>query len=281
MVLLIKRWLPRRTYEILETIGTQIVMIAVVAPFFFIFFYMFWNSLKPDYLFFEPGTWIFEPLWSNYTEVFEYSDLIPNIVNSLIISTAATFIGLVCGLLTAYTVARYNLRRLAMAILVTRMIPYITALVPFWIVYKHVGLLNTHAGIILSHLVITIPFGVWIMMGFIEDIPKDLEEAAWIDGASRTQAFLRIVLPLSTPGMVATAILCFIFSWNNFQLALVLGGFDVSTAPVSVFKYADPEAGGSGQMMAAATLVTLPVFFIVLLIQKQLTAGLTIGGVKQ
>ena len=281
MVLLMKRLLPRRTHEIAEAIATQIVMIAVVGPFFFIFFYMFWNSLKPDYLFFEPGTWIFEPLWSNYTEVMEYSDLIPNIVNSLIISTAATFIGLVCGLLTAYTVARYNLRKLAMAILVTRMIPYITALVPFWIVYKHVGLLNTHAGIILSHLVITIPFGVWIMMGFIEDIPKDLEEAAWIDGASRTQAFLRIVLPLSTPGMVATAILCFIFSWNNFQLALVLGGFDVSTAPVSVFKYADPEAGGSGQMMAAATLVTLPVFFIVLLIQKQLTAGLTIGGVKQ
>ena len=226
-------------------------MIAVVAPFFFIFFYMFWNSLKPDYLFFEPGTWIFEPLWSNYTEVIEYSDLIPNIVNSLIISSAATFIGLVCGLLTAYTVARYNLRKLAMAILVTRMIPYITALVPFWIVYKHVGLLNTHARDHPLPLVITIPFGVWIMMGFIEDIPKDLEEAAWIDGASKTQAFLRIVLPLSTPGMVATAILCFIFSWNNFQLALVLGGFDVSTAPVSVFKYADPEAGGSGQMMAA------------------------------
>ena len=280
-MVVLKRLLPRRSYEILETVGTHAVLVAVVAPFFFVFFYMFWNSLKPDYLFFEPGTWIFDPLWANYTDVFEYSDLIPNIANSLVISTSATLIGLVCGLLTAYTVARYNLRRLAMAILVTRMIPYITALVPFWIVYKQVGLLNTYTGIILSHLVITIPFGVWIMMGFIEDIPKDLEEAAWIDGASRTQAFLRIVLPLSTPGMVATAILCFIFSWNNFQLALVLGGFDVSTAPVSVFKYADPEAGGSGQMMAAATLVTLPVFFIVLLIQKQLTAGLTIGGVKQ
>ena len=280
-MVVLKRLLPRRSYEILETVGTHAVLIAVVAPFFFVFFYMFWNSLKPDYLFFEPGTWIFDPLWANYTDVFEHSDLIPNIASSLVISTSATLIGLVCGLLTAYTVARYNLRRLAMAILVTRMIPYITALVPFWIVYKQVGLLNTYTGIILSHLVITIPFGVWIMMGFIEDIPKDLEEAAWIDGASRTQAFLRIVLPLSTPGMVATAILCFIFSWNNFQLALVLGGFDVSTAPVSVFKYADPEAGGSGQMMAAATLVTLPVFFIVLLIQKQLTAGLTIGGVKQ
>ena len=280
-MVVLKRLLPRRAYKTLESIGTHAVMISVVAPFFFIFFYMFWNSLKPDYLFFEPGVWIFEPLWSNYTDVYEQSDLFRNIGNSLVISSIATLIGLACGLLTAYTVARYNLRKLAMAILVTRMIPYITALVPFWIVYKHVGLLNTYTGIILSHLVITIPFGVWIMMGFIEDIPKDLEEAAWIDGASRTQAFLRVVVPLSAPGMVATAILCFIFSWNNFQLALVLGGFDVSTAPVSVFKYADPEAGGSGQMMAAATLVTLPVFVIVLIIQKQLTAGLTVGGVKQ
>ena len=280
-MVVLKRLLSRRAYKILEAAGTHVVMIAVVAPFFFIFFYMFWNSLKPDYLFFEPGTWLFDPVWSNYTDVYEQSDLISNIGNSLIISTSATLIGLFCGLLTAYTVARYNLRKLAMAILVTRMIPYITALVPFWIVYKHVGLLNTYTGIILSHLVITIPFGVWIMMGFIEDIPKDLEEAAWIDGASRTQAFVRVVLPLSTPGMVATAILCFIFSWNNFQLALVLGGFDVSTAPVSVFKYADPEAGGSGQMMAAATLVTVPVFLVVLLIQKQLSAGLTVGGVKQ
>jgi multiple sugar transport system permease protein len=257
------------------------MMIAIVGPFFFIFFFMFWNSLKPDYLFFEPGTWVFEPMWSNYIDVYEQSDLVRNIGNSLIISSLATLIGLACGLLTAYTVARYGLQKLAMAILLTRMVPYITALVPFWIVYKHVGLLNTYTGLILSHLVITIPFGVWIMIGFIEDIPKDLEEAAWIDGASRTQAFLKVVLPLATPGMVATAILCFIFSWNNFQLALVLGGFDVTTAPVSVFKYADPEAGGSGQMMAAATMVTIPVFFIVLAIQKQLAAGLTVGGISK
>ena len=268
-------------YKVLEALATQIVMIAIVGPFFFIFFFMFWNSLKPDYLFFEPGVWIFEPLWSNYTEVMEQSDLVRNIGNSVIVSGFATMIGLACGLLTAYTVARFDLQKLAMAILLTRMIPYITALVPFWIVYKHVGLFNTYTGLILSHLVITIPFGVWIMIGFIEDIPRELEEAAWSDGASRSQAFLKVILPLSTPGMVATAILCFIFSWNNFQLALVLGGFDVTTAPVSVFKYADPEAGGSGQMTAAATMVTIPVFFIVLAIQKQLAAGLTVDGISK
>jgi multiple sugar transport system permease protein len=277
----LRQLLPKKTHRIVEGLITQLMMIAIVGPFFFIFFYMFWSSFKPDYLFFEPGVWSFEPIWDNYAEVIENSDMVKNIGNSLFISGFATLIGLGCGLLTAYTVARFNMQKLAMAILLTRMIPYITALVPFWMVYKEVGLLNTYSGIILAHLVITIPFGVWIMIGFIEDIPKDLEEAAWIDGCSRAQAFVKVILPLATPGMVATSILCFIFSWNNFQLALVLGGFDVSTAPVTVFKYADPEAGGSGQMMAAATMVTIPVFFIVLAIQKQLASGLTMGGVSK
>ena len=278
---LLKKHLPRNLFRFLEFILTQILVLLVVVPFFFIFFYMFWNSLKPDYLFFEPETWFFEPMWSNYTDVFEYSDLLSNVYNSLIISGFATIIGIICGILTAYTIARYEMKKLALSILFTKQLPFITALVPLWLMYKNIGLLNSHLGIILAHLVITIPFGVWIMVGFIEDIPKELEESAWIDGASRTQAFWKVIVPLSTPGLVATAILCFIFSWNNFMLALVLGGFDVSTAPVSVYKYADPEAGGSGQMMAAATLVTIPVFFIVLMIQKQLASGLTVGAVKQ
>ena len=278
---LLKKYLPRNLFRFLEFILAQILVLLVVVPFFFIFFYMFWNSLKPDYLFFEPETWFFEPMWSNYTDVFEYSDLLSNVYNSLIISGFATIIGIICGILTAYTIARYEMKKLALSILFTKQLPFITALVPLWLMYKNIGLLNSHLGIILAHLVITIPFGVWIMVGFIEDIPKELEESAWIDGASRTQAFWKVIVPLSTPGLVATAILCFIFSWNNFMLALVLGGFDVSTAPVSVYKYADPEAGGSGQMMAAATLVTIPVFFIVLMIQKQLASGLTVGAVKQ
>ena len=280
-MVLLKQLLPRRVYSTLEKIVTQLVMIAVVGPFFFVFFYMFWSSLKPDYLFFEPDVWFFKPIFFNYIDVLTQSDIVPNIINSLIISGAATLIGIACGILTAYTVVRYNLQLLANAILVTRMIPYITMLVPIWMVYKKVGLLNSYTGLVLSHLVITIPFGVWIMMGFIEDIPKELEEAAWIDGCSRSMTFFRVIIPLSTPGIVATAVLCFIFSWNNFQMALVLGGFDVNTAPISVFKYADPEAGSMGQMMAAATVVTIPVFFIVMFIQKQLAAGLTIGGISK
>jgi multiple sugar transport system permease protein len=242
---------------------------------------MVWSSFKPDFLFYEPGTWFFEPTLYHYRTVISGSDLVANITNSLIISSVASLIGVVCGVMTAYTIARFQLRKLAIAILVTRMIPYITALIPLWMMYNWLGLLNTYTGLILSHLVITIPFGVWILIGYIEDIPKDLEDAALIDGATRTQTFWKIVLPLTRPGIIATAILCFIFSWNNFQLALVLGGIDVNTAPVSVFKFAGAETGSMGAMMAAATLVTLPVFFIVMFIQRHLAAGLTVGGISK
>ncbi|MBI3456609.1 MAG: carbohydrate ABC transporter permease [Candidatus Rokubacteria bacterium] len=280
-MVLLRQLVSRKLAAALELAFAHVVLVAVVAPFFFVFFYMFWNSVKPDYLFFEPGVWRFPPTLDSYRAVFRETDILANIKNSVIVSSVATLVGLACGLMTAYAIARYHLRRLAMAILVTRMIPYITALIPFWMMYRWLGLINSYTGLVLAHLVITIPFGVWILMGFVEDIPRELEEAALIDGASRVQTFWRVIVPLVVPGIVAAAILCFIFSWNNFQLALVLGGVDVNTAPVAVFKFAAAEGGSRGQMMAAATLVTIPVFGIVLFIQKQMTAGLTVGGVSK
>lgn len=280
-MVILRQNLPRPLAKAIESTLTHLVFIVVIAPFFFVFFYMIWSSLKPDYLFYEPGTWIFEPTLYHYQEVIEGSDLIDNIKNSVIVSSAASAIGVICGIMTAYTIARYQLRKLAMAILITRMIPYITALIPLWIMYRWFDLLNTYTGLILSHLVITIPFGVWILISYIEDIPRDLEDAALIDGASRTQVFWKIVLPLTKPGIIATTILCFIFSWNNFQLALVLGGIDVNTAPVSVFKFSGAEAGSMGAMMAAATLVTIPVFVVVMFVQRHMAAGLTVGGISK
>lgn len=280
VALTLRRHLPRPLAKAIETVLVHLVFVLVIAPFLFIFVYMVWSSLKPDYLFYEPGTWFFEPTLYHYQQVIEESDLLFNIKNSLIVSSAASAIGVICGVMTAYTIARYQLRRLAMAILVTRMIPYITALIPLWMMYRWFDLLNSYTGLILSHLVITIPFGVWILISYIEDIPRDLEDAALIDGASRAQVFWRIVLPLTKPGIIATTILCFIFSWNNFQLALVLGGIDVNTAPVSVFKFAGAETGSMGAMMAAATLVTIPVFLVVMFVQRYMAAGLTAGGIK-
>jgi multiple sugar transport system permease protein len=267
--------------QVAKTVAFHALMIAAIAPFAFVFVFMIWNSFKPDFLFFEPGVWIFEPTFSHYREVFERSTLFENIRNSLIVSGAATVIGLTCGVLTAYTIARYKLRKLAMIILVTRMIPYVTTLIPLWMIYRQFALVNTFTGLVLSHLIITVPFGVWILIAYIEDIPKELEEAALIDGAGRAQTFWLVVLPLVRPGLVAAGILGFIFSWNNFQFALVLGGIDVKTAPVSVFQFASPDTGNMGAMLAAATLVTIPAFLVVLLAQRQMAAGLTVGGLSK
>ena len=280
-MVLLSRIAPRWFIKGVEGVLFHCALVLVIAPFFFVFFYMVWSSLKPDYLFYDPGTWIFSPTLLHYREVFEGSHLVPNIMNSFIVSSVAALIGVFCGVMSAYTIARYRLRKLATAILVTRMIPYITALIPLWMMYRWLGLLNSYTGLILAHLIITVPLGVWVLIGYIEDIPKDLEDAAQVDGASRAQAFWRIVLPLTRPGIIATAILCFVFSWNNFQLALILGGTDVNTAPVSVFKFAGAETGSMGAMMAAATLVTIPVFVVVLFIQRHLASGLTAGGISK
>jgi multiple sugar transport system permease protein len=280
-MVLLRRHLPRGAARLLEGGLFHLALLLVVAPFFFVFFYMAWSSVKPDYLFYAPDTWIFSPTLAHYRDVAANSALLPNILNSLIVASAASFIGVVCGVMTAYTIARYRLRKLAIAILMTRMIPYITALIPLWIMYRWLGLLDTYTGLVLAHLVITLPLGVWVLIGYIEDIPHDFEDAALIDGAGRTQVFWRIILPLSRPGLIATTILCFIFSWNNFQLALILGGIDVNTAPVSVFKFAGAESGSMGSMMAAATLVTIPVFLVVLFVQRYMASGLTAGGLSK
>lgn len=258
----------------------NILAALIVAPFLFVFVFMIWNSFKPDFLFFEPGTWIFEPTLMHYQDVIRKSHLLENLRNSLIISGAATLIGVTAGLMTAWTIARFNLRRLAMAILLTRMVPYVTMLIPVWLVFQNFGLINTHAGLVIAHLLITVPFGVWVLIAYIEDIPKDIEQAALMDGASRAQAFWHVVVPLARPGILATAVLCFIFSWNNFQFALVLGGIDVKTAPVAVFQFASADTGSMGAMLAAATLVTLPGMAVVAFAQKQLSSGLTMGGLK-
>jgi multiple sugar transport system permease protein len=265
----------------IRTLALHAAAVAVVAPFTFIFFFMIWNSFKPDFLFFDPSVWLFEPTLLHYQDVIEQSNLVRNITNSLIVSSIATVVGISCGLMTAYTIARYKLRKLALAILFTRMVPYVTMLIPLWLVLSRAGLTNTIPGLVLAHLLITIPFGVWILIAYIEDIPRDIEDAALMDGATRIEAFWYVVLPLCRPGIIATAILCFIFSWNNFQFALVLGGVDVTTAPVSVFQFASADTGNMGAMLAAATLVTIPGFILILFAQKQMAAGLTIGGLSK
>ncbi|MCC6174824.1 MAG: carbohydrate ABC transporter permease [Chloroflexi bacterium] len=265
----------------LEDVLFAATTLLVLVIFLFPVVYMAIAAFKPGSMAMAyPSVWIFEPSLEQFQKVLGQQALATQLWNSLVIAVGSVALGLVLGLPAAYSIARYRQNRLATWLLVVRMVPYFGALIPMYVIFRQVGLTNTLFGLILSHLVITVPLTTWIMIGFIEDVPRELEEAALIDGASRIRTFFYVALPLVTPGMVAAAVLNFIFSWNNFQMALILGGNETKTAPVAVLQYIGSEAMDWGGMMAAATLVSLPTFLFVLLVQKYLVQGLTAGGLK-
>ncbi len=180
-------------------------------------------------------------------------------VNSTVIALAAVGIGLLFGLPAAYTLARHRQTALGFLVLTVRILPGIAFLVPLFVIYRQLGLINTHAGIVLTHIIVVLPLIIWIMAGFFEDIPRELEDAAMIDGCSRVGTFLRIVLPLGRPGIVAATILSFIASWNNFIFVLILGGRDTITLPMAVYSFVSFEDVNWGGLTAAATVITLPI----------------------
>jgi len=257
------------------------LVILVVGVFIFPFGWMVFGSFKAnvDLLNLPPRLFSGFTL-QNYGSVFLKTNFVSSLINSTIVSGGAVLVGLVLGLPSSYAIARYKYRTAAFGILFTRMIPGISLLVPWFILYRQIGTLDSYPGLIASHLVLTLPMIVWIMIGFFEDIPADIEESALIDGCGRWKAFYKIALPLVKPGIVTSAILGFIFSWNHFLFALILSGSRTRTLPVIVFQFIQYEEINFGGLYASATLITLPVIVFVLVVQKQFISGLTIGGVK-
>jgi multiple sugar transport system permease protein len=227
-----------------------------------------------------PPVWLFRPTFQNYVDVFTKNPFFSYMVNSTIIAGAAVGIGLVCGLPAAYSMARHRQAALGFLVLMVRILPGIAFLVPLFVIYRRLGLINTLSGIVLTHIIIVLPLIIWIMAGFFEDIPRELEEAALIDGCSRVGTFVRIVLPLSRPGIVAATILSFIASWNNFIFVLILGGKDTITLPMAVYSFVSFEDVNWGGLTAAATIITVPILVLSLIVQRYLAGGLTMGAVK-
>jgi len=259
-------------------LGVSIIVVAFVFP----FAWMVFSSLKPGVELMEvPPKWLSPPTILNYKNVFTETAFPLRTLNSFIIAIFAVGIGMLLGLPAAYAIARYQHKLFAVTILTTRMIPGISFLVPWFIIYRHLNLLDTYAGMVASHLVLTLPLIIWIMIGFFEGLSPELEEAARIDGCSKWQAFIKIALPLCRPGIATAAILSFIFSWNHFLFALILAGPNTNTLPVTVFQFITYEEIDFGGMYAAATLITTPIIILVLLIQNQFVEGLTMGGLKE
>jgi multiple sugar transport system permease protein len=252
-----------------------------VAAFLSVFLWMVLTALKSQVDNTAiPPVWIFRPTLANFEAVFASRSFGRFMLNSLVIGLGSTALGLLLGLPAAYSIARHRQRGLALAILFARMAPFMSYLVPWFIMFRYLQLVDTYLGLTASHLVISLPLAVWLMIGFFEDVPRELEEAAEIDGCSRLEAFLYVALPISRNGIVATAVLSFIFSWNNFLFALILAGPRTRTVPVAVFSFLSYEQVDWGGLAAAATIITLPVLVFIFAIHKQIVRGLTFGAVK-
>jgi len=255
---------------------------AVMLPTAFVFYWMVTLSLKPqvEAAGYPPSFFRFPVTFKGYVEVFARHPFLLYIWNSLVVAAGVTLLGLLVGLPAAYSMAQWRQRHLALTILVARIIPGISYLIPWYILFRNLRMLDTYPALILTHLVVGLPITIWVMMGFFEDVPPDLREAALMDGCTEYGAFWRVAVPLVRPGIVATAILAFIFSWNNFLFSVILAGRTTRTLPIAVFNMIGYEEISWAPLAAAATIITLPVILLTLVIQRHIVAGLTFGAVK-
>lgn len=218
--------------------------------------------------------------FSNYISVFNEYSFISFIWNSFIVGIGATIFGLILGLPAAYSIAKYKQEGLGLLILVARIVPGISFLIPWFIIFSKLQLIDTYTSLILSHMLVTMPFIIWVMIPFFEGLPHELEESARVDGCSIPGAFVRVMLPISGPGIVTSSILAFIFSWNNFMFSLILAGDNTKTLPIAVFNFISYSEINWGGLMAASVIITAPVLILALFAQKYIIAGLTGGSVK-
>lgn len=260
------------------------LLISAICFFFlFPFIWMFLVSLRRRVDVLQPGK-IFAPLtFENYRSLFDFGGVTDFFRNSIIVAVFSTVISLVLGSLAAYGFARYNWKKRedrAFWILSQRFLPPMAVVIPYFLMASLAGILDTRLVLIICYTTFNIPFTIWMMRGFIEDLPVELEEAAFVDGCTRLQTLRRIVLPLVLPGMAATAIFCVINSWNEFVFANFLTSIHAKTVPTSVMMYLSVSGVKWGEMAATGVLAVLPVLIFAVAVQKYMIRGLTFGAVK-
>ena len=273
----------RKTAQrVLKNSGFYGLVVFFMLPTVFVFYWMITLSLKPqvEATAYPPSFFWFSVTFKGYVDVFAKNPFLLYTWNSLVVATGSTLLALIVGLPCAYSIAHWRQRGLALIVLVARIIPGISYLIPWYILFRNLKMVDTYLALILTHLVVGLPIVIWVMIGFFEDIPTELREAALIDGCTDYGAFWRVAVPLVKPGVVATGILSFIFSWNNFLFSVILAGRNTRTLPIAVFNMIGYEEINWGPLAAAATLITLPVVILTLIIQRHIVAGLTFGAVK-
>lgn len=262
-------------------IPVLLVLAFALAP----FVWMLLTSIKPNadlaqfpvrYL---PSSTTFE----HYRTLIQRTSFPVNLFNSLIIACGAVLLGLATSVPAAYSFSRFRFagrRTLMTSFLVINMFPIVLLIIPLFVLMRSLGLIDTFLGVIIGHSTFSIPFSIWMLVSYFNAIPKDLDEAATIDGASRLQTIRLVVLPLVMPGIVTTAIYVFITSWNEYLFAMMLSGETVRPVTVALQLFIGEFTVQWGILTAGGTIIALPVTILFLFVQKRLVGGLTAGAVK-
>ncbi len=274
--------IPYRLNKLRGRIALFFAVIVVVSPAIFVFFWMVSLSLKYeiDNIAYPPIFIPSPPTLDNYFKIFRESNYALFTYNSVIVSGTATLIALLVGVPAGYGIAKGKAQGLGMLIMVARITPGLSYLIPLFMLFRLIGISGSLLALTISHLVLTIPMVVWVMISFFEDMHPELEEAALVDGCNIWQAFYRVAMPIARPGIAVAAILAFIQSWNNFLFGVVIAGRETRTLPVAVFNAMTFEQLSWGPVAAAALVVTLPSLLLTVFVQRDIVTGLAAGSVK-
>lgn len=268
---------------VLLRLSVYLLVCIVVAVFLLPVYWIFVTAFKPGTEVFT-YRFFFKPTVTNLRNVLLEASFRRYYLNSLTVAGISTLATLAISFPTAYALIRFPFRgreNFSFWILSLRMMPPIIVAIPFFIMFKKVGLFDTLTGLILAYINFNLPFVTWVLRGFIEEVPPELEEAAMIDGCSRWSVLRFVTLPLLAPGIVTVAVLCFIFAWNEFLFALVLTGIKSRTVTVAVYSFIGFAEISWGKMSAASLLASAPIVVFGVLIRKHLVSGLTFGALKE
>ena len=274
--------LGRRRKQVIDAVQLALILVAILimlVPIAWIFMAAFKNHIDVFQL-----KLFFTPTLENFGTVFEPPFFLGHkLMNSTIVAFVTVVLAIPIATMAAYSFSRFRLTgetAMLVVILATQFVPAVVIILPFFVMFRDIGLLDTRIGLILVNLAIVMPFAIWMIKGFIDGIPLDTEEAAMVDGSSRLQVIRNIVLPMAAPGLLTAGIFCFIIAWNEFLFALILTNKDAVTLPIGLALFKAEEGDLWNLLSAAGIIIMLPMFVLALIIRKYFVQGMTMGAVR-
>ena len=264
--------------------GVYAVLVIASLVAVFPIYWLFSSALKPAKdIWTIPPSFLFRPDISHFVSVIRERGFLEFLANSVVVSLCSTIVSLFLGLLCAYALTRYPIKggkQIAFWMISLRMMPPIVVILPLYIFFTRLGLIDTHIGLILAHLTLNLPFATWMLMGFLREIPRELDEAAMLDGCTPTGALFRILLPLVGGGLAATGVFCIIWSWNDFIFAFSLTSTKAATLPVPISGFLGDYVWEWSAFYAGGSIAAIPIILLAIFAQKYLVRGMTFGALS-